>query len=253
MRVLVSGAAGKMGREVLKAVSNAADMELVGGIDPSNQSIEGVTIYNTLEQGVAVVRPDVVVDFTSPDAVNGNLDFCFRNRLPIIVGTTGLSEKEIIGWDEKARTNGWPVMIIPNFAIGAVLMMEFAREAAKYFDGAEIIEYHHEQKVDAPSGTAIKTAEMIRQAKEMENRAVSSVEKVPGARGGAIGAVQIHSVRLPGFVAHQEVIFGLPGQNLTIRHDSTHRESFMPGVLLAIRNISSTKGLVYGLEHILFS
>jgi len=233
MKVLVAGAAGKMGREVVKLVQNTPELELVGGVDPQVREVVGVKVYPDLATAFGEVTPDVVVDFTTPEVVYANMEMCFEAGIPMVVGTTGLSQNELLDWQTRAKTTGWRAIIAPNFAIGALLMMKFAQESAQYIKQAEIIEYHHDQKKDAPSGTALRTAQQL--------------EEILGYH------VPIHSVRLPGFVAHQEVIFGLAGQTLTIRHDSTSRESFMPGVKLAIDNIDKIDGVVIGLEQFLFS
>jgi 4-hydroxy-tetrahydrodipicolinate reductase len=225
--VAVAGAAGRMGETVCAAVEGAEDMELVGRADPRfGTSLEDVLM--------GAHPPEVVVDFTQPDTALGNALSCVRAGVHVVVGTTGFDPAPL----RQARpADGRPnanVLIAPNFAIGAVLMMRFAAEAAKHMAKAEIIELHHDQKVDAPSGTAARTAELM---------AAATGGKPP----------PIHSVRLPGLVAHQEVIFGDIGQTLTIRHDTIGRESFMPGVLLAIRRVGSLEqSLVIGLEHLLF-
>lgn len=253
IKVLVSGVAGKMGSEVIKAVSSQKDMEVVAGVDPVLDSdIDGIKIYQELESAIQETKPDVVVDFTHPGVVKTNIDICLKSNVRTVVGTTGLSEAELVPLMDQTADQDWAAIIAPNFAIGAILMMRFAKEAANFFSDVEIIEYHHEQKKDSPSGTAIKTAEMIN--KVMQDKQLKyndEFEKIEGARGASSGNVHIHSVRLPGYVAHQEVIFGSAGQNLTIKHDSTHRESFMPGVILAIRKIGTLQGVIYGLDQII--
>ncbi len=229
IRVAVSGAAGRMGKTVCAAVEEAADMELVGRADP----LLGTTLEDVLTRSHPP-PPEVVVDFTQPDTALGNALSCIRAGVHVVVGTTGFDPAPL----RQARTtDGRPqanVLIAPNFAIGALLMTRFTVEAAKYMAKAEIIELHHDQKIDAPSGTATRTAQLIAEA-----------------TGGA--EPSIHSVRLPGLVAHQEVIFGDVGQTLTIRHDTIGRESFMPGVLLAIRRVGSLEhSPVVGLEQLLF-
>lgn len=233
MKVLINGAAGKMGREVCTAVQDSPHLTLVGGVDSSGKNLAGIDMFSDLSRALDVTRPDVVVDFTTPQAITSSMEICFAKNVPMVIGTTGLTEEEITKWQRRAEESSWRVIIVPNFAIGAVLMMKFAQEAVSFFDKVEIVEYHHDQKLDAPSGTALRTRQLIRQ-----------ICPVP---------VPIHSVRLPGLVAHQEVILGLPGQTLRIRHDSNNRESFMPGVLLAIEKIGEIKGVVVGLEHILFT
>jgi len=217
IRVLVNGARGKMGAEVVKAILKEKDLELVGQADLGDAL--GKMIENT--------RADVVVDFTLPKSVMTNIKIILANKAHAVVGTTGLTQDNLAEIKKLCAKYKVNCIVAPNFAIGAVLMMRFAKEAIKYMPAAEIIEFHHESKVDKPSGTAIKTAHLM--GKELP----------------------IHSVRLPGLVAHQEVIFGGLGQTLTIRHDSISRESFMPGVVMAVRRVKQVKGLVYGLENLL--
>lgn len=233
MRVLVNGATGKMGREVCRAVMSSLDLTLVGGVDPSGRLLEDVKIFTDLAEALRFTKADVVVDFTTPQAVRGSMETCLAHNVPMVIGTTGLGVEELQEWKVRALQEDWKAIIAPNFAIGAVLMMKYAREAVAFFEHAEIIEYHHAQKLDAPSGTALRTRTLMQEVHDKE--------------------IPIHSVRLPGLVAHQEVILGLPGQTLTIRHDSNNRESFMPGVLLAVRVIPKIKGVIVGLEHILFT
>lgn len=264
IKVIVNGAAGKMGSEVVRAVKNEKDMQLVGVCDVHNIGIDigeiaaiapqKMQIAKDLKALIRTEKPDVVVDFTHPDVAMENAKTILESKVHAIIGTTGLSENDLKEIKGLCSGNGVNCLVAPNFAIGAVLMMMFSKTAAKYMPNVEIIELHHDQKADAPSGTAIKTAELILQAeaaKGVEKSKVKEIEKVDGARGGNMGGIHIHSVRLPGFVAHQEVIFGGLGQTLTIRHDSLSRESFMPGVIMAIRKIKSLKGLVYGLENLL--
>lgn len=263
IRVMVSGAGGKMGREVLRAVHRAEDMELVGAVDPHHAGSDAGSLAGLGELGVPVSSSlgaalekgdaDCVVDFTTPAAVYGNVIEALQAGKRVVFGTTGLGDHELAEIDRVAREKGLGVIHAPNFAIGAVLMMRFAAEAARFMDQVEIIELHHDQKKDAPSGTAIKTAEMIRQARgNKTSEPLDEVEVVKGVRGGQYRGIRIHSVRLPGLVAHQEVILGQEGQTLTIRHDSLDRVSFMPGVLLAVRKVGRVTGLIYGLERLLF-
>jgi 4-hydroxy-tetrahydrodipicolinate reductase len=230
-----------MGSEVVKAVSEASDCELVAAIDQGDSLDAFVT-----------AGAQVVVDFTTPDVVMGNLDFLIKNNIHAVVGTTGFSDDRIAAlktWLSQSPKAG--ILIAPNFAIGAVLMMEFAEKAAKFFESAEIIELHHPNKVDAPSGTAARTAALISDARKraglspMPDATTTALE---GARGAIIGDVPVHSIRLRGLIAHQEVLFGGLGETLTIRHDSLDRAGFMPGVLLGVRQISSHPGLTVGLE-----
>lgn len=251
-----------MGQEVVRAVHNATDMQLVAAVDPQFAGQDagtvagigncGVPIDTDLVHGLQRAKPDRVVDFTMPATVMPNARITLAAGVPLVIGTTGLSEQDLKELDTLAKEHGIGVVHAPNFALGAVLMMRFAREAARFFPSVEIVELHHDQKLDAPSGTALKTAEMIRETWQQLPKTHEEEIKVPGARGGDFDGVHIHSVRLAGLVAHQEVLFGGPGQTLTIRHDSLHRESFMPGVLLALRKVGEVQGLVYGLEHLLF-
>lgn len=268
--VVVNGAAGKMGREVIKAVSAAEGMHLVGAID-RNPNILGqdageiagcgpveVPILADAEATLASATQEevqgVVVDFTHPDSVYENVRSAIAYGVRPVVGTSGLSAEqidELAAFADKASTG---CLVVPNFSIGVLLLQEAVVKASKYFEHVEIIELHHNQKADAPSGTAVKTAQMLADTGKIFNPAqVEETEKMAGARG-CTGAenVNIHSVRLPGFLAHQEVIFGSPGQIYTLRHDSTDRASFMPGVILAIKEVTKLKSLVYGLEKVLF-
>lgn len=263
IRVAVCGACGKMGQEVIKAVAKETDLELVSAIDVNNigkdigEIIEnkaiGVKIANSLEDELIKNKVDVVVDFTNPEQVFKNAVTALNCNVRPVIGTTGLSEEQIKDIEKLAQEKNLGAMIVPNFAIGGVLMMMFAATASKYFSNAEIIELHHNKKKDAPSGTAIKTAQlMAQQRNKFGQDNVSEIETIKGSRGGITEAdIHIHSVRLPGFTAHQEVIFGAAGQALTIRHDSFDRTSFMPGVVLSIRHIMSNNDFIYGLENIL--
>jgi 4-hydroxy-tetrahydrodipicolinate reductase len=262
IRVMVNGAGGRMGKQVVQAVCQAADMELVAAVDPAcaKQDVGiiaglgelGIIVDADLDQAIKRTQPERVVDFTMPSIVMANARCVLSAGAHMVIGTTGLLEQNLQELDALARKHNVGVVHAPNFALGAVLMMRFAREAARFFPGVEIIELHHDQKRDAPSGTAIKTAEMIREVWQKPEACVDEELKLAGARGSDFDGVHIHSVRLPGLIAHQEVMFGGPGQTLTIRHDSLDRESFMPGVLLAIRKVADHQGLVYGLEHLLF-
>lgn len=263
IRVVIAGIAGKMGKETAKAVLNEQpELELVGAVDPREAGVElgeligvpecGIKISENLDQAFQSTRADVLVDFTNPQAVLQNAKTALENGAASVIGTTGLDEVGIAELKRLAAKSERAVLIVPNFALGAVLMMEFARSAGRYFKNVEIIELHHDQKIDAPSGTAIKTADMIQQVrKPFRQGHPDEYEKLTGARGGESEGIRIHSVRLPGLIAHQEVIFGAPGQTLTIRHDSMHRQSFMPGVILAIRKIGGLQGVVVGLDKIL--
>jgi 4-hydroxy-tetrahydrodipicolinate reductase len=233
-----------MGLEVCKAVDAAGDMELVSMID------QGVPIFDASDHGA-----QVVVDFTTPDAVMENLHWAIDQGISAVVGTTGFTEERIVQVREwLAGKPGVGVVIAPNFGIGAVLMMQFAARAAKYFESVEIIEQHHPRKLDAPSGTATHTARLIAQARaEAGLGAVpdATKEEAPGARGADIDGIRVHAVRSAGLVAHQEVLFGTQGETLTIRHDSLDRASFMPGVLLAVRSVLNRPGLTLGIDTLL--
>ena len=242
IKVAVLGAKGRMGSESIKAISECKDLELVASLD----------LGDSLDK-LASSGAQVVVDFTHPDSVMGNLEFAIKNGISVVVGTTGFDEKklnQIKSWLEANPKVG--ALIAPNFGLGAVLMMQFAAQAAKYFESVEIVELHHPAKADAPSGTAARTAELITAARKSVNKAAmpdATTSEIDGARGAKIGDVQIHSVRLRGLVAHQEVILGDVGETLSIRHDSIDRTGFMPGVLLAIREVGSHPGLTFGLEN----
>ena len=243
IKVGVLGARGRMGAEVVKAVEAATDLQLVAALDL------GDSIESLLPAGA-----QVVVDFTTPDSVMQNLKFLIANNIHAVVGTTGFDDSRIAEIKTWLKTSKSGVLIAPNLAIGAVLMMEFATKAAQYFESAEIIELHHPNKVDAPSGTAARTADLMSQARKsaglgaMPDATNSSLD---GARGANVGDIPVHSVRLRGLVAHQEVLLGGIGETLSIRHDSLDRVGFMPGVLIGIRNVVSHPGLTFGLEHFL--
>ena len=261
-RIIVNGACGRMGQEVVKTIVLEREDILVGVCDRINVGknimellaldAEKLIIKDDLEGLIRETRPEVIIDFTTPTVVMENIRIGLSNGVNMIVGTTGITEVDLEIIEKMARENKANILIAPNFALGAVLMMRFAAEAARYFPAVEIIELHHDQKLDSPSGTAIKTAELInKNRKEDRGSEKEEIEKLSGARGADAEGVKIHSVRLPGLVAHQEVIFGGEGQTLLIRHDSYNRKSFMPGVKLALDRITDISGLVYGLEHLL--
>lgn len=262
IRVVVAGALGKMGREVVKTVLADPQLVLVGAVDRSSAGEDvghalslpatGILLNSSLRTTLLEQKADVLIDFTNPQAVRGNVETAIELGVRPVVGTTGIGEEDLQRWDERLRQQQIGGLVAPNFAIGAILMMKFAAMAARYLPHVEIIEMHHDQKLDAPSGTAIKTAALIAQEREkMKQGHPEEKEKLTGARGADFEGMRIHSVRLPGFVAHQEVIFGGIGQSLTIRHDSLSRESFMPGVVMAVKRVMSFQGLVYGLENLL--
>ena len=247
IKVAVCGANGKMGREVVSAVKSAEDMELTARID----IICGE--FNSIEKAHQEREIDVLVDFTQPQSIYENAKYCLNNKINMVIGTTGLKDEQREELKELSNKNKTACFIAPNFSTGAVLMMMFAKTAAKYFNNAEIIELHHNQKKDAPSGTAIRTAKMMAEVNDnFTTGNCSEVETIEGSRGGtSYNNIHIHSVRMPGFMASQEVIFGANGQTLKIRHDSTTRDCYMPGVLLAVRYIFDKGGFVYGLDNIL--
>ena len=244
IKVGVLGANGKMGTQTVATITAAADLELVAALDLGD-SIE------TLKKSGA----EVVVDFTHPDSVMANLEYAINNGINVVVGTTGFDSAKLAKVKELLAKNPKVcALIAPNFGLGAVLMMQFAAQAAKHFESVEIIELHHPNKADAPSGTATRTAELITDARKAANRPPmpdATTSALPGARGAKVGDVPIHSVRLRGLVAHQEVVLGDQGETLSIRHDSIDRTGFMPGVLLGIRKVGSHPGLTFGLEKFL--
>ncbi|ATW28362.1 4-hydroxy-tetrahydrodipicolinate reductase [Candidatus Formimonas warabiya] len=252
-----------MGKTILAGIINEPDIQVVGAVDIKflGKDIgfftggEPVQIYveENLEQVMKDKKPDIMIDFTNPQAVMKNIRTAMNHKVASIIGTTGLTGHDMEEIGALSERNGTPIFIAPNFALGAVLMMRFAKEASRYFPCVEIIEKHHDQKMDAPSGTAVKTLELIAEEREEVHQGAShEFERISGCRGGEFQGMRVHSIRLPGLVAHQEVIFGGVGQTLTIRHDSLTRESFVPGVLLALKNILKMKGVVYGLEKLLW-
>lgn len=240
--VIVSGAKGRMGREVVAAVRAETDLSLVAECD----------LGDDLAATIRETQAQVVVDFTQPESAASNTEAILRAGARPVVGTTGFQPEDILRLTKLAKSLDLGGLIAPNFAIGAVLLMKFAAEAARYFPAVEVIELHHDQKLDAPSGTALKTVELIRKVQLKEFRAhPQEKETVPGSRGGRYLGVPVHSVRLPGYVASEEVLFGGPGQVLSLRHDALSRTSFMPGVILAVRKVVTLKGLYHGLETIM--
>lgn len=265
LRVGVCGAAGRMGKEVVKTILAEEGMTLVMALDPQHTGEDaaivaglqdpcGTLLQSDLEAAMQAQKPQVMVDFTHPEAVLNNVLTVLRHGGRCVIGTTGLSPQAMGMIEKEVDQNQSAALVAPNFAIGAVLLMKFAQEASRYFDHAEIIELHHNQKADAPSGTAFRTADLMQQVQSQFGKTNRPDEKeiILGSRGGKTqGNIHIHSVRLPGLVAHQEVIFGGIGQTLTIRHDSLDRTSFMPGVALAVRKIIHAQGLINGLENLL--
>ena len=233
-----------MGAEDVKAVTDASDLELVASIDQNDD-------FDIVKNSGA----QVAVDFTTPDVVMKNIELLISAGISPVVGTTGFSDERINSVKKMLDAkSGVSARLVPNFSIGAILMMRFAKAATKFYDSAEIIEYHHPNKIDAPSGTAIRTAQIIAEERQLNNLSKNpdaTASEIPGARGSKIEGIPVHAVRMQGLVAHQEVVFGSMGETLTIRHDSFDRESFMPGVLLAIRNISKKPGLTIGIDDLI--
>ncbi|GHC71753.1 4-hydroxy-tetrahydrodipicolinate reductase [Streptomyces cinnamoneus] len=244
LRVAVIGAKGRIGSEAVRAVEAAEDMELVAALGRGD-SLDALT----------EARAQVAVELTHPDSVMDNLDFCVRNGIHGVVGTTGWTEdrlEQLRSWLAASPSTG--VLIAPNFSIGAVLTMAFAQQAARFFESVEVVELHHPNKADAPSGTATRTAQLIAAARREAGCAPqpdATSTALEGARGADVDGVPVHAVRLRGLLAHQEVLFGDTGETLTIRHDSLHHSCFMPGILLGARRVVSTPGLTFGLEHFL--
>lgn len=252
IKVLVNGALGRMGRTVVAAVNADDELELVGAVDAFDGEIDGLKVETNLDAALKKFAPDVMVDFTRPNVVFDNVMTALANKVSPVVGTTGLSDDAKEKIRELAEKNQTPAFIAPNFALGAVLMMLIAQKVAKYMPDVEIIELHHDKKLDAPSGTAELTAKMISEVRTPHSQGhPDEVERLPHVRGAEVDGIRIHSVRLPGYIAHQEVIFGGLGQTLTIRHDSTGRDSFMPGVVLACKKVRALKGLTVGLDKLL--
>ena len=264
LRVLVNGADGRMGSQVVKAVFEDPELTVAGGvsIDHVGEDVGevagighlGLAIEGDFAKALDDIKPDVVVDFTTPAVIFKNAKTCIAHGINMVVGTTGLTaeqrhELHALALEKKTR-----IFIAPNFSIGAVLMKKISTEVAPYLPDVEIIELHHNNKLDAPSGTAIMTADKIDEARKAAGVKAApdkTHESLDGARGASVAGIPIHSVRLPGYVAHQQVLFGGYGELLTIRHDSIDRKSFMPGVILAVKKVSSRPGLVFGLENYL--
>ncbi|MDO8672803.1 MAG: 4-hydroxy-tetrahydrodipicolinate reductase [Dehalococcoidia bacterium] len=260
--VVVTGASGKMGQEVVKAIQSDPLLELVGAVDsvyadgftgePTQVALASIPVASTLEGLLTRCAPQVLVDFTNAEGAMTYLPAALKRGIACVTGSTGLSEADVCQIEHLCSSNQVGAIVASNFALGAILMIHLSKLASRFFDYAEIIEMHHEQKVDAPSGTALATARAMVQARSqsfMRNQTTKTT--LDGTRGGEWDGVTIHSVRLPGLVASQEVIFGSLGQTLTVRHDTISRESFMPGVLLAIREVTKLKGIVHGLDALL--
>lgn len=243
IKVGVFGSQGRVGQAVIAGVNDADDLELVAEIDRDD------SLQTLVDAGT-----QVIVDFTTPNVVMDNLEFCLSHGIHCVVGTTGFTAERLAQVETWATQGGANCLIAPNFAISAVLTMQFAKQAARFFESAEVVEYHHPNKLDAPSGTAIHTAEGIAAARREADMAPmpdSTTQSLDGARGANVDGVAVHAVRMTGMVAHEEVIFGSQGQSLTIRQDSYDRTSFIPGVLIGVRNVAQHSGLTVGLEHYL--
>ena len=257
---VVHGAAGRMGGEVLNAISLEPELEAVGAVDlkssqdrlPFPNDSGDIPFSSSLEHIIIGTCPDVMVDFTIRDATMPAVRIAARHGVSLVIGTTGLTPEDTSEIERLCSEWGVGAIVAPNFSLGAVLMIHLAKQAARFFDYAEVIEMHHEGKVDAPSGTALATARAMVEARGRPfNHHAPEKESLAGTRGGQIDGVAIHSVRLPGLLAHQEVLLGAAGQTLTIRHDSISRESFMPGVTMAIKEVVKIRGMIYGLETLL--
>lgn len=259
IKIVLAGPRGKMGQEAIKMIETTEQFQLVAVIDrkrddasTEDASYNGATIYFDADTCFTEIKPDVFIDLTMPEVGFLHTKLALEHSVRSVVGTSGFSEAQIEELRTIAAKNKTGCIIAPNFALGAVLMMAFSKVAATYFQDVEIIEQHHDQKIDAPSGTAVKTIELIqenRQAKQQGHP--EEYETIAGARGGDVDGIKVHSVRLPGLVAHQEVMFGGKGELFTIRHDSIHRESFMGGLKLAVEKVMETNELIYGLEHVM--
>jgi len=259
IRVVAHGALGKMGREVVNAVCRESELQLVGAVElqvsedylPLPDNSGTVPLSSDLGYILTSCQPDVLIDFTTPRATMPAVRIATEQGVNLVIGTTGLTADELREIDQLAQARQVGAIVAPNFALGAVLMIHLAKVAAKYLDYAEIIELHHHQKVDAPSGTALSTARAMAAARGNPFSRPSEQGKTSDSRGGQVEGITIHSVRLPGLLAHQEVLLGAPGQTLSIRHDTISRECYMPGVILAIKEVVKRKGLVYGLDTLL--
>src|SRR5690625_696365 len=262
IRIIMAGPRGQLGSESLQMIENEPNFELIACIDRINNGkklneVNGslhldVPIYENPEKCFQENEADVFLDLTIPDVGFEHTKIALKHQMRTVIGTSGFTNEQINELRDLANAKKIGCIIAPNFAIGAILMMQFAKKAAKYFKDVEIIEKHHDQKLDAPSGTAVKTIEMIKEIRESHKQGnPAEYETIEGSRGGEVDGIRIHSVRLPGLVAHQEVIIGGPGQTLTISHDSYNRKSFMEGIKIAINHVMELNELVYGLENIL--
>jgi len=262
IKILTNGAFGRMGRAMSSKMMAEDDMQVVAAVDVKGigcdlgeicgMGANGVKIQDDLEAAIKSAKPDVMLDFTNPQAVMKNIRIALSNNVACVVGTTGLSDENLAEIDALAKANGTPIFAASNFAISAVLMMRFAAEAVKYMPDVEIVETHDSHKLDAPSGTAMTTAKMIcANRKVFSQGETNSFELLPGSRGGDFQGMRVHSVRVPGVISMQDCIFGAPGQLLTIRAESTNAECFFPGVAMALRKVQSLEGLTFGLDKLM--
>ena len=258
IRVLVQGATGRMGREVLAAVCRESDLTLVGGVclQPRGDRLTlpdgsgDIPLTTSLEQALESTDPRVVVDLTNSETLLNSVPVIASRGIHLVTGTSGLTESDLKTLEQTANQQGTGIIVCPNFALGAVVLQHLAKEASRFFDYVDIVEKHHEAKIDSPSGTAVAIARAITADKTFR-RNVSEKENLPGTRGGDYKGVTIHAVRLPGTSAHHEIVFGAPGQTLTIRHDTLSRDCYMPGVVKAVREVVNRQGLVVGLDKLL--
>ena len=265
LKVLITGAVGKMGLEAAKAIINSPDLQLVAAIAHkknigddigllANSKIINVMVSNNFEQEIENTKPDIILDLTNAEYGYQYIMKSLEKGIKCVSGSTGFSSQQLENMQNLCNETSQSLIIAPNFSIGAVLMMKFSQLSAKYFDNVEIIEMHHEKKKDSPSGTAVKTAEMIMKNNKKFNNNLpdETIENIKGSRGGSFNNINIHSVRMPGFVATQEVLFGGLGQVLTIKHQTINREAYMPGLILTLKKVIETTGYIYGLENLLF-
>ncbi|MCF6137558.1 4-hydroxy-tetrahydrodipicolinate reductase [Pseudalkalibacillus berkeleyi] len=262
IRIIIAGPRGKMGKEAIKMVTSTEHFSLQAVVDTKNagkklsdledQPNLDIPVYDDMVACVSEVEADVLIDLTKPDSGKKHLQIALEYGLRPVIGTTGFTDQEIADYSRTAEEKEIGAVIAPNFAIGAILMMKFSQMAAKYMPDIEIIEQHHDQKLDAPSGTAMKTAHMIKEVRSNKRQGhPDETEDLQGARGGEYDGIRIHSVRLPGRVAHQEVLLGTTGQTLSIKHDTIDRSAFMPGVKMAVETVMKLDTLVYGLENLM--
>jgi len=254
IKIIISGCKGRMGKKLILEIKKSKYFELIGLTDKNAKGkINNINIDTNNSD--LIKKTDIIIDFSRPKASIELINIAKKFKKKVVIGTTGFNEEKIAKVQKMLQAkSGVSLRLVPNFSIGAILMMRFAKAATKFYDSAEIIEYHHPNKIDAPSGTAVRTAQIIaeeRKANNLSNNPDATISEIPGARGSKIDGIPVHAVRMQGLVAHQEVVFGSLGETLTIRHDSFDRESFMPGVLLAIRNIAKKPGLTIGIDDLI--